>query len=113
MSLITLAIHELATNARKYGALSEDGGRLRITWHVRNGEAGPRVHLEWREDGLVPTGADAPSFRADGGYGRVLIEQALPYALGARTTYELGATELRCIVDLPLEKAATPASRDP
>jgi PAS domain S-box-containing protein len=110
---LALAIHELATNARKYGALSEGGGRLSITWHLRNGDAGRRVHVEWHEEGLVPSDAVTASSRPEGGYGRMLIEQALPYALGAETTYELGPTELRCTIDLPLERVDADESSEP
>lgn len=110
---LALAIHELATNARKYGALTEGGGRLNITWHLRNGNAGRRVHVAWHEGGLAPPDSVTASSRPEGGYGRMLIEQALPYALGAETTYDLGPTELRCTIDLPLERVDTEGSPEP
>lgn len=46
-----------------------------------------------------------------GGYGRELIERALPYVLKARTTYDLGETELVCTIDLPLAERAKPKGR--
>ncbi|WP_175558883.1 PAS domain S-box protein [Paracoccus chinensis] len=100
---LALALHELATNARKHGALSGAGGRLGIRWELRDGPAGRHLHIDWHEDGLNRAGACPAEPRADGGYGRVLIEQALPHSLGARTTYALGLTELRCTIDLPLD----------
>ena len=42
-----------------------------------------------------------------GGYGRELIERALPYALGAKTTYEMAADGVRFTIDLPLDKRPT------
>ena len=95
---LALAIHELATNARKYGALSSDQGELWVSWDSYTDETGkPRLALVWLEEGISP----APERR--NGYGRKLIEQALPYALRARTSYELSDAELRCTIDLPLK----------
>lgn len=99
---LALAVHELATNARKYGALSQENGRLRIHWTLLGNEAGERrLRLDWIESG-VDMGARTDERAADGGYGRELIERALPYALKARTCYELGESGLRCTIDLPL-----------
>ncbi len=98
---LALAIHELATNARKYGALGAEQGRLDVTWTVREEEDGQRLRLEWLETGLEQL-PDRQAPLAHGGYGRELIEQALPYALGAKTSFELDASRLRCVVDLPL-----------
>ncbi|WP_210529506.1 PAS domain S-box protein [Rubellimicrobium arenae] len=102
---LALVIHELATNARKYGALSGRGGRLSVMWRLHQVEGQRQVHIEWREEELPPT-QTGPSSAAErgGGYGRRLIERALPYSLGAQTTYELGDAELRCTIDLPLDR---------
>jgi two-component system, chemotaxis family, CheB/CheR fusion protein len=97
-----LALHELATNARKYGALSNAHGQLSVRWwtHVSDGQD-QRLVLEWVETGIARrhgTGPAAPK----NGYGRELIENALPYALDATTRYELGEAEVRCLIELPL-----------
>ncbi|WAJ31290.1 PAS domain S-box protein [Antarcticirhabdus aurantiaca] len=97
-----LAIHELATNAVKYGALSDENGRLRVSWRVGQDETGlDRLHVEWIESGVsgMPEEGDPPR---GGGYGRMLIERALPYQLDATTTYELARDGVRCTIDLPL-----------
>lgn len=107
---LALALHEMATNARKHGALSQAGGRLGIRWELRDGPTGRHLHIDWHEDGLTRAGTGPADPRAGGGYGRVLIEQALPHSLGARTTYALGPTELRCTIDLPLGPAGTSGS---
>lgn len=99
---LALAFHELATNARKYGALSEAGGALRASWRRVGDERRESVAIEWREDGLAPGGTAGSERTPGGGYGRRLIEQALPYSLGARTTYELEPDRLRCTIELPL-----------
>jgi two-component sensor histidine kinase len=99
---LALALHELATNARKYGALATDEGRLAVTWRVleAHGE-GRRLELLWTED-KVTCQVDSRSTQL--GYGRELIERALPYALGAKTRFELRSDGVRCKIDLPLEK---------
>jgi two-component sensor histidine kinase len=95
-----LALHELATNALKYGALGAPDGRLSVTWRIcRADPADRRLRVEWVEEGF-PARAETPDAR--GGYGRQLIERALPYALKARTRYDLRETTLRCGIDLPL-----------
>jgi PAS domain S-box-containing protein len=95
-------LHELATNARKYGALSQNGGRLAVTWELSQTDDGSwRVALKW-----VETGAGMPDDASPQrhGYGRELIERALPYSLNAKTSYELRPEGVYCTIDLPLEK---------
>lgn len=99
---LALALHELATNARKYGALAAEDGRLRVTWRVRGGDGDERrLALEWTEDGIGRQRKEESPTRT--GYGRELIERALPYALGAATTYEMARGRVRCTIDMPLD----------
>jgi PAS domain S-box-containing protein len=100
VQMLSLAIHELATNALKYGALATEDGSLSVTWRIEGAEPDRRLSLEWIERGIaaMPPAADA----ARRGYGRTLIEEALPYTLSARTTFELGADTLRCLITLPV-----------
>lgn len=94
-----LAIHELTTNALKYGALRVPGARLRVSWKTNTGEGGGhRLDLVWEEQG-VPTIAVRP---ARAGFGRELIEEALPYRLGAETKLEFRGGGVRCWISLPL-----------
>lgn len=99
---LALALHELATNARKYGALSSEEGRLQVRWRVESNADGDRLALEWTETGGQPP---KPQSDARRGYGRELIERALPYSLDARTAFEHDATGLRCTIDMPLKRA--------
>ena len=99
---LALALHELATNARKYGALAGRQGHLHVSWRVHEKGARPHLFLEWVETGIE---VQNPAERSRG-YGRELIERALPYALGARTSYELGERFVRCTIELPLDKQA-------
>ena len=98
---LALAIHELATNARKYGALSEEAGRLSVAWQLQETDGERRLFVDWREEGLSRHEERASSDHGDG-YGRQLIERALPYALGAETSYNLTSDRLRCTIGLPL-----------
>jgi two-component sensor histidine kinase len=103
-----LAVHELATNAVKYGALSAPSGRLDVIWRVEADGPGKTslLVLEWRESGVVPMHAPGPGPTKDpawgGGYGRELIEHALPYQLGARTRLEFTTDGVRCSIAVPL-----------
>jgi PAS domain S-box-containing protein len=96
---LAMALHELATNAVKYGALSQAGARLTISWTVERTTAdGPLwLHIDWRESGVVmPTG------HPTAGHGRELIERALPYQLDARTRFVLGPDGVACSIAFPL-----------
>ena len=103
---LALAIHELSTNAVKYGALAADAAsaRLAVRWHVEPATADdpPVLHVEWRESGVIMPHVGAPA--RGGGYGRELIERALPYQLGAETTYELGVDGVRCTIEMPISR---------
>lgn len=97
---LALALHELATNAVKYGALSRPEGHLTVVWAIVEGEGGtPCLRVDWTEHG-VPSAV--PSEPPPRGYGLELIERALPYSLGAQTRYELTADGVRCSIVLPL-----------
>lgn len=97
---LALAVHELSTNALKHGALSSSAGRLVVRWRETVRDDHPWLCLEWRETAVsLPT----PSDGRRKGYGHVLIEQALPRQLGARTMLSFGADRMDCIIDLPLK----------
>jgi PAS domain S-box-containing protein len=98
---LALALHELATNARKYGALSNSDGRLAITWRTYEDGNKERLALDWAESGGQPPKPNGDPRR---GYGRELIERALPYSLNARTSFEHDEAGLRCTIVMPLER---------
>jgi len=97
-----LALHELATNAVKYGALAQSSGKLEVTWQLKEEKFPPEVALEWRESGVS---IHQPPKRK--GYGSELIERALPYQLNAKTRLEFGPNGVRCdiLVPVPTEVA--------
>jgi two-component sensor histidine kinase len=100
VQLLALALHELATDARSQGTLSREEGRLRIRWQVEQIRGVPHLRLTWIEE--RPVCVAVPQGRR--GYGRELIERALPYSLNAETRYELDETGLQCTISLPLTK---------
>jgi two-component sensor histidine kinase len=96
---IGLAIHELATNAVKYGALGQDNGQLRVEWRMEDRKRSPWLVLSWKESGLTLS-AENP---VRTGYGRELIERALPYQLGAETHFALEPDGVRCRICVRLQ----------
>jgi two-component sensor histidine kinase len=87
---LVLALHELATNATKYGVLSASGGRLDIRWRCEPREdGGVQVELVWAEHGQPV----APPTRK--GFGRQLLEAVIPRALGGKAALEFSETGLR------------------
>jgi two-component sensor histidine kinase len=94
-----LAIHELTTNALKYGALKMGGAQLSISWTVHQPPDSPdRLDLCWQEQG-VPAIPLSPTRE---GFGRELIEEALPYRLGAETSLDFKGGGVRCFISVPL-----------
>src|SRR5262249_48129846 len=76
---VALALHELATNASKYGALSVPGGRVAVTWELEGGDDDetPILRLTWRESGGPPV---KPPERK--GFGCFVLERVTVHALG-------------------------------
>lgn len=102
---LALGLHELTTNAVKYGAFAHADGRLVVRWQVRETPPEPpRLVVDWRETGVpdIPR-PDEPA--RGGGYGRQLIERALPYQLGAKTDYRFEPDGVHCVIELPLPAA--------
>ena len=89
-----LALHELGTNAVKYGALSVPAGRVRISWGVD----GQSLRARWTEMGGPPV---RPPRRQ--GFGRVVAEQLLATALGATVDTSFGEAGLEWTLLLPPE----------
>lgn len=90
---LAMALHELGTNAAKYGALSTDGGRVSISWT----QEGDGLHLCWRESGGPPV--EPPGRR---GFGSRLIERGLAADLGGTATLDFDPSGLRCDIKASL-----------
>jgi PAS domain S-box-containing protein len=118
-----LALHELATNALKYGALSRPQGQLEVRWSLEPGKESERqLRVDWREAGVpLAKVGDAPEPNlVDGtpalprrGYGRELIERALPFQLKAQVSYELAPEGVRCTIVVPVSSTLDVAFSGP
>jgi len=90
---LAMAVHELATNATKYGSLSQPGGSVSITWS----NEGERLRLDWKERGGPPV--VQPTKR---GFGTRMIERGLAAELGGTVRILYEPDGVRCEVDAPL-----------
>ena len=104
---LTLAFHELTTNAVKYGALSQDG-TLAITWRIETDDD-RRLVICWTELLAAPT-LTPPARR---GFGTELLERTLNYELEAETRLSFPPTGLRCRIILPLTPGVEVVDRSP
>jgi len=97
---LSMALHELGTNAMKYGALSVDKGWVEIEWSEVAGNDGPALTLCWRETGGPPV--VTPARR---GFGSRMIEKLLTAETGAQSRIEFAATGLVAQLTAPMSRA--------
>lgn len=92
-SVLALVLHELATNAAKYGALSDRAGRLAVRWRIEgNGDCA----IEWQETSTAPL--PTPSRK---GFGTALIERSVTYDLGGQSSLEFSGNGLLARMVIP------------
>ena len=94
--LLAIALHELATNAVKYGALSNDSGKVALAWQIRHQDDGRHLSLEWRETGGPAVGE--PHCR---GFRSTLIERALMQEQG-RSCFDFRPEGVVCSLKIKL-----------
>ncbi|MBV9813243.1 MAG: PAS domain S-box protein [Acetobacteraceae bacterium] len=95
---VALALHELVTNAVKYGALGQPRGKVSVRWAIERDGLTTRARVGWRESGVaMPAGG-----RTRSGYGSELIERALPYQLGTETRLDFEPDGVHCEIVVPL-----------
>lgn len=95
-----MTLHELTTNAAKYGALSTEDGCVDLAWRVSSRESGLRqLAMEWRETGGPPVAEPAAR-----GFGTRLITGGVKRELGGSVTLAFEPTGLRCSLDVPLDE---------
>jgi two-component sensor histidine kinase len=92
---LALVIHELLTNAAKYGALSVAGGRVEVAWTIARGDP-PRLELSWIEHG-GPEIHQLPGH----GFGRELIERGVRFELQGEAKLETVDGNLHCKIVIP------------
>jgi two-component sensor histidine kinase len=99
---LSLAIHELATNAIKYGALRDSGGHVSITWLAENHDAAPNFVFTWQE-----VGGPAASEPSSVGFGSRLISRVLQDDFGGTVEVSYESTGLVCRLTAPVKNLGT------
>ena len=84
----------------KYGALAQSAGKLEVTWELKKKKPTPEVALKWCESGIS---VGTPKRK---GYGRELIERALPYQLNAKTHLDFTQNGVQCEIVVPIPQEA-------
>lgn len=95
--MLTIGIHELATNAAKYGALSNADGRVRVSWSKEGAAGAEHLRILWEE-------SQGPRVRPPGrqGFGRTLIERGIAYELHGQASLDFREEGVRCMILVPL-----------
>ncbi|TFH20167.1 MAG: PAS domain S-box protein [Myxococcales bacterium] len=96
---VGMVLHELATNAAKYGALSVAGGQVKIGWRLAEDDADRWLRVIWDETGGPTVGK--PTRR---GFGTTLIEQSVPYELDGEVQLEFAPAGVHCELAFPIRE---------
>jgi PAS domain S-box-containing protein len=94
--ILALAVHELATNSAKYGALSCSGGELNATWGIEDGA----FILRWRESGGPPV--QPPTVQ---GFGTKIMNASIKHQIGGDVVLDWRPTGLHCVLSIPCDTA--------
>jgi PAS domain S-box-containing protein len=94
---VAMVLHELVTNAAKYGALSSPDGRVCVEWEAPDGS----LSIAWRETGGPPVAPAAPQ----SGYGTSLIRDLIPHELGGKVDLVMAPEGVRCTIVIPFDRA--------
>lgn len=100
---LAMALHELASNAAQYGALSGEAGRVALSWRVSDREGQPHAEILWRETGGPPV---EPPERT--GFGFTAIQGAIEHQLCGKVDLEWAREGLVCRIGFPLVEQAEP-----
>lgn len=100
-----LAVHELATNAVKYGSLSVPDGKVHVMWALTSGSCQPALLVEWVESGGPPV--KKPERQ---GFGSKLIQRGLAQQLGGEIKLDFAPSGIRCVITFPLSTMAADQS---
>lgn len=101
---MAMAVHELATNAAKYGSFSDNGGVVRIAWKVRFEPSGAMFAFSWEEAGGPP--AHAPERE---GFGQTLLRRLIGASIGAEPITEYTPLGFRYRFECLLDRVSSPA----
>jgi len=97
---LAMVLHELATNAAKFGALSAPEGRLALGWKIERVNGARRLRIDWRESGGPEV--QPPVYR---GFGSRLLERSVGQELRGSAQLDFDPAGLRCRLEIPLHAA--------
>jgi two-component system CheB/CheR fusion protein len=100
---LAMILHELATNAVKYGALSVAKGRVLIAWRINSADTEPRIEVDWTESHGPPV--QEPTRR---GQGTRFIERSIAYELKGKSSVNFEQDGLRATLTFPMKPAIMP-----
>ena len=104
---VAMVIHELVTNAAKYGALSRSDGRVSVNWDRTGVGASAVLTVSWRELGGPPIETPVKF-----GYGSSLIRDLIPHELGGTVDLTFLSDGACCKIEIPLERSAKILRKD-
>jgi two-component sensor histidine kinase len=93
---LAIGLNELATNAVKYGAFSNDDGTIAISWDTTTAASGDRLVLSWLEEGGPPV--TVPTHQ---GFGTWVIKRGLAHELGGTVSLDYLPRGVSCTIDIP------------
>ncbi len=97
---VAMVLHELVTNAAKYGALSSPNGRVSVRWDPAADGSGATLTIAWQE-----TGGPSISPSLQSGYGTSLIRDLIPHELGGTVDLVMAPDGVHCTIVIPLDHA--------
>lgn len=97
-----IAFHELATNAGKYGAFSNEAGSILVTWRIEASPNGDRLVIRWQEKGGPPV--SEPTRK---GFGSQVITRGLPHELAGAVDLDYRADGVACTISIPAPEGAS------
>ena len=95
---VATVLHELTTNAAKYGSFSNRTGRVSVQWYWLDNRSLDRLMIEWRETGGPPVLAPSQS-----GYGTSIIRDLIPFELGGNVELVFGSKGITCRLEIPAD----------
>src|SRR5262245_60329066 len=104
---VAMVLHELTTNAAKFGAFSKRNGCVLIKWWWQQNGVGPRLVIEWKEVGGPPVAEPSRP-----GYGSSVVRELIPFELDGTVDLAFGKDGLRCRLEIPADWVITGGSSD-
>jgi two-component sensor histidine kinase len=104
---VAMVLHELTTNAAKFGAFSKRSGRVLFKWWWQQNEVGPRLVIEWKEVGGPPVAEPSRP-----GYGSAVVRELIPFELDGTVDLAFAKDGLRCRLEIPADWVITGGSSD-